>query len=116
MLYLVVAEVKGTPAPATVATLESGAATLARLLELQEQGVVEGAGIFSGRMGMCFRVDVASNAELHRTITALPTFTQAEWQVIPLLSLEEDLEITRDAIEHFKAAAQEAVQPRSPNA
>ena len=106
MLYLVVAEVKGAPPPATVATLEAGEATLARLLELQDQGVVEGAGIFSGRMGMCFRVDVASNSELHTTISALPTFMQAEWQVIPLLSLEEDLDITRGAIEHFKAAAQ----------
>ena len=107
MLFLVVAEVKGTP-PATVATLEQGAATLARLIELQEQGVVEGAGIYSGRMGMCFRVDVASNAALHTTIASLPTFTQAEWQVIPLLSLEEDLEITRGAIEHFKAAARDS--------
>ena len=113
MLFLVVAEVKGTPPPATVATLEQGAATLARLIELQEQGIVEGAGIYSGRMGMCFRVDAASNAELHTTISSLPTFTQAEWQVIPLLSLEEDLEITRGAIEHFKTAAQDAHAPRS---
>jgi hypothetical protein len=111
MLYLVIAEVKGTPAPATIATLEAGAATLARLLELQQQGVVDGAGIFSGRMGMCFRVDVASNAALHTTISSLPTFTQAEWQVIPLLSLEEDLEITRGALEHFRAAAHEAAEP-----
>ena len=104
MLYLVIAEVKGTPPTATVATLEQGAATLARLVELQEKGVVEGAGIYAGRMGMCFRIDVASNSELHAVISSLPTFTQAEWQVIPLLSLEEDLEVTRGAIEHFKAA------------
>jgi len=104
MLYLVIAEVKGTPPPATVATLEQGAAPLERLLALQERGVSEGAGIFSGRMGMCFRVDVGSNTELHTTISSLPTFTQAEWQVIPLLSLEEDLEITQSAVDHFKAA------------
>ncbi len=113
MLFLVIAEAKETSAPATVATLEQGAATLARLVELQEQGVVVGAGIFSGRMGMCFRIDVGSNAELHTTLTSLPTFTQAEWEVIPLLSLEEDLEITRDALERFKAAAHGVAEPRA---
>ena len=105
MLYLVIAEVHGTPPPATVASLEQGEATLARLLELQEQGVVTGAGIYAGRMGMCFRLDVASNAELHATVASLPTFMHADWQVIPLLSLEEDLEMTRDAVARFKTAS-----------
>ncbi|HXY94725.1 MAG TPA: muconolactone Delta-isomerase family protein [Acidimicrobiia bacterium] len=105
MLYLVIAEQRGTPPPASVATLEAGEATLARLLELQEQGAVEGAGVFSGRSGMCFRLDVPSNTALHLTLASLPAFAQAEWQVIPLLSLEEDLEITRGAIEHFEAGS-----------
>jgi muconolactone delta-isomerase len=101
MLYLVMAEVHGAPPPPTLASLEQGEATLARLLELQEQGVVAGAGVYAGRMGMCFRIDAASNAELHTTIASLPTFMQAEWHVIPLLSLEEDLAITRAAVQHF---------------
>ena len=105
MLFLVIAEARDPSAPATVATLEQGVATLARLVELQEQGVVDGAGIYSGRAGMCFRIDVGSHAELHTTLTSLPTFSQAEWQVIPLLSLEEDLAITRDVLERFKEAA-----------
>ena len=102
MLYLVIAEVKGPPPAPSLAALEDGEATLARLLELQAEGVVEGAGVFSGRMGMCFRIDVPSNAALHTTVAALPSFGQAEWQVIPLLSLEEDLAITCGAIAHFR--------------
>ena len=111
MLFLVIAEARDASAPATGTTLEHGVATLARLVELQEQGAVDGAGIFSGGMGMCFRIDVASNAELHTTLTSLPTFTQAEWEVIPLLSLEEDLEITRDVLERFKGAAHGVAEP-----
>lgn len=107
MLFLVIAEAKDTSPPATIATLEQGAATLARLVELQQQGVVAGGGIFSGRTGMCFRLDVGSHAELHMTLTSLPTFSQAKWEVIPLLSLEEDLEITRNVLERFKATTKD---------
>jgi hypothetical protein len=102
VLYLVIAEVKGTPPPASVETLHQGLATLERLLELQERGIVEGAGIFSGRMGLCFRVDAGSNVELHRLVSSLPTFMQAEWQVIPLVSLEDDIEVTRAAVAQFE--------------
>jgi len=102
VLYLIIAEVKGIPPPATTESLRQGLATLERLVELQNQGMVEGAGIFSGRMGMCFRVDAASNVELHRIVSSLPTFMQSEWQVIPLVSLEDDLAITRAAVEHYE--------------
>jgi hypothetical protein len=101
VLYLVIAEVKGTPPPPTAESLRQGLAALERLLELQAEGTVEGAGIFSGRMGMCFRVDAASNLELHRIVAGLPSFMQSEWQVIPLVSLEDDVEMTRAAVAHF---------------
>jgi len=106
VLYLVIAEVKGTPPPPTAETLRQGLATLERLAELQREGRVEGAGIFSGRMGMCFRVDAASNLELHQIVAGLPTFLQAEWQAIPLVSLEDDIEMTRAAVEHFEGRPQ----------
>ena len=64
---------------------------------------MEGAGIFSGRMGMCFRVDAASNLELHRIVAGLPTFMQSEWQVIPLVCLEDDIEMTRAAVTLYEA-------------
>jgi muconolactone delta-isomerase len=102
VLYLVIAEVKGIPPPATAETLRQGLAALERLLELQRQGRVEGAGIFAGRMGMCFRVDAASNLELHQIVAGLPTFMQSEWQAIPLVSLEDDVEMTRAAVAHYE--------------
>jgi hypothetical protein len=102
VLYLVIAEVKGIPPPATAETLRQGLATLERLAELQREGTVEGAGVFSGRMGMCFRVDATSNLELHQIVAGLPTFLQAEWRTIPLVSLEDDIEMTRAAVAHFE--------------
>jgi muconolactone delta-isomerase len=105
MLYLVIAEVKGTPPPATLESLQQGLATLERLDELTRAGTVVGAGVFAGRMGMCFTVDAASNNELHQIVASLPTFMQAQWQTIPLVSLTDDIAITRSALEHFGATS-----------
>ena len=101
MLYLVIAEVNQTPPPATVESLEQGLATLERLDELTRAGTVVAAGVFAGRMGMSFMVDAASNNELHQIVATLPTFMQAEWQTIPLVSLADDIAMTRAALEHF---------------
>ena len=101
MLYLVIAEVKNTPPPATHESLEQGLATLERLDELTRAGTVAAAGVFAGRMGMCFTIDAASNNELHQIVASLPTFMQAEWQTIPLVSLTDDIAMTRAALEHF---------------
>ena len=101
MLYLVIAEVKGTPPPPTVESLQQGLATLERLDELTREGTVLAAGVFAGRLGMSFTVDAASNNELHQIVASLPTFMQAEWQTIPLVSLTDDLAMTRTALEHL---------------
>jgi muconolactone D-isomerase len=103
MLYLVIAEVTSTPPPATLESLEQGLATLERLDELTHAGTVLAAGVFAGRMGMCFTIDAASNNELHQIVASLPTFMQAEWQTIPLVSLTDDIAMTRSALEHFGA-------------
>ena len=55
--------------------------------------------------GMCFTIDASSNTELHEIVASLPTFMQASWEVIPLVSLEEDLLMTRAALDRFRAAA-----------
>jgi muconolactone delta-isomerase len=103
MLYLVIAEVRNAPPPVTLESLAQGLATLERLDELTRSGTVAAAGVFAGRMGMCFTVDAASNKELHQIVATLPTFMQAEWQTIPLVSLADDIAMTRDALEHFGA-------------
>jgi len=104
MLYLVICEVHGTPPPATVESLEAGKTTLEMIRNWQEQGIVHGAGVFSGRMGMAFVIDAASNAELHALVASLPTFTHAEWQVIPMLGIDEDLVMTEAALARYREA------------
>jgi len=101
VLYLVIAEVKSTPPPPTLESLQQGLATLERLDELTHAGTVMAAGVFAGRMGMCFTIEAASNNELHQIVASLPTFMQAEWHTIPLVSLVDDIAITRAALEHF---------------
>jgi hypothetical protein len=106
VLYLVIGEVKGTPPSATLQSLEQGLAALQRLIDLQAAGTLRSGGIFAGRMGITFTLDVESHAELHGVMASLPTFTQAEWQVIPLVSLEDDLAITRTAVDAYRRAAE----------
>ena len=105
MLYLVIAQVKSVPPPPTLESLQQGLATLERLDELTRAGIVLAAGVFAGRMGMCFTVDAASNNELHQVVASLPTFMQAEWETIPLVSLADDIAMTKAAVEHFTASA-----------
>jgi muconolactone delta-isomerase len=105
VLYLVISEVKGMPPAASVASLEQGKQTLEQLAAWQREGKVKAAGVFAGRMGMAFVIDVDSNADLHVAVASLPAFMQAEWQVIPMLSIDEDLAMTEAALEHFRGAS-----------
>ena len=104
MQHLVIARVPGRPPAPTAASLRAGLATLERLAALRRDGRIEGAGVFAGRMGMCFVVDAADHVELHATIATLPTFLDAEWEVIPLVPLDDDIEMTRAALAHFSAS------------
>jgi hypothetical protein len=88
MLYLVTCETPGTPPPPTVATLEAGQAALEQIGAWEREGRVRGAGVYSGRSGMAFIIDAASNSELHTLVASLPTFMQASWEVIPMLSID----------------------------
>jgi hypothetical protein len=103
MQHLVIARVPGLPPAPTTTSLRAGLETLERLAALRHAGKVEGAGVFAGRMGMCFVVDAVDHVELHATIATLPTFLDAEWEVIPLVSLDDDIDMTRAALAHFDA-------------
>ena len=105
MLFLVIGEPKESAPPATVAMLEEGVTTLSTLVEWERTGKAKFAGIFSGRNGIAFVLDVADHTELHLSVAALPPFPSLDWQVIPMLSAEEDLEIARGALERYRAAA-----------
>ena len=106
MLFLVTAEVKGTPPPPSLESLQRGLATLERLEELRRLGTVLAAGVYAGSMGMCFTIDVASNNELHQIVSSLPTFVEAEWRTVPLVDIPDDIAVTRAALDHFGAAPQ----------
>lgn len=103
MQHLVIARVPGLPPAPTAVSVQNGLATLERLAALRDVGKVEGAGVFAGRMGMCFVVDAADHVELHGIVATLPTFLDAEWEVIPLVSLDDDIAMTRAALAHFGA-------------
>lgn len=106
MLFLVMAEVKGTPPPPSLESLQRGLATLERLEELTRLGTVLAAGVYAGSMGMCFTVEVESNNELHQLVSSLPTFVEAEWRTVPLVGITDDIAVTRAALEHFGGAPQ----------
>jgi hypothetical protein len=103
-LYLVIGEPMESAPPATVAMLEEGVATLSALVEWEKTGKAKFAGIFSGRNGIAFVLDVADHTELHLSVAQLPPFAMLTWQVIPMLSAAEDLEISRGALDRYRAA------------
>ena len=104
VLYLVIGEPKGPAPDATIASLEEGVTTLSTLVEWERTGKAKVAGIFSGRNGIAFVLDVASHTELHMAVASLPPFSQLNWQSIPMLSAEEDLAICQSALERYRAA------------
>lgn len=107
MLYLLIGTPIEIPPAATVASLEEGVATLSTLVEWERTGKARFAGVFSGANGLAFVLDVASHAELHLAVASLPPFATLDWQVIPLLSAEEDLSIAAAALEHYRAMEQD---------
>jgi hypothetical protein len=104
VLYLVIGRPKESAPQATVASLEEGVATLSALVEWERTGKAKFAGVFSGSNGIAFVLDVASHEELHLSVASLPPFPTLDWQVIPMLSAEEDLEIARSALDRYRRA------------
>ena len=105
MLYLVIGKPKESAPAATVASLEEGVATLTTLVEWEHAGKAKFAGVFSGSNGIAFVLDVGSHEELHLSVASLPPFPTLDWQVIPMLSAAEDLEIARGALDRYRQAA-----------
>jgi hypothetical protein len=95
MLYLVTGTVPGLAEP-SAEFLTASQATLERLGELERAGTVRGGGVFIGPLGVCFVVDVASNEDLHVLLTTLPSFRFAEWETVPLIPFQRDLDLSLD--------------------
>jgi len=110
VLFLVIGRPRDAAPPATVASLEEGVATLSTLVDWERAGKAKFAGVFSGSNGIAFALDVESLTDLHLSVAALPPFPALDWQVIPMLSAEEDLAIASGALERYRAAES---QPRT---
>jgi muconolactone delta-isomerase len=105
MLFLVT----GTTDPSTEPTpefLQASRDTLEQLGEMQRDGRVQAGGVFIGPLGVCFIVDCASNEDLHVTLTTMPSFRYASWEVMPLIPFHRDIEMTLDdALERARSSA-----------
>lgn len=95
MLYLVKAELKGAPPVPPEQWMELLVKEMKTEKGYQKQGQILAQGDFAGGKGGCYIYDVESNEELHKLLSQLPTFTFLDWEVIPLLSREQNLELVK---------------------
>lgn len=63
-------------------------------------------GVMSGRRGVAFIMETASNEELSGLVTSLPLFPMQKVDVTPLESFEAGAAANRQSLERFKAALQ----------
>jgi hypothetical protein len=94
----------GPPAPAEqVAFLEAIVIpSLQALKASEDSGKIRGGGL-SGRRGVAFVVDAASNEELGDMLRLLPVWGTAEVDVTPLESFEHFVKVTGEAANMLKS-------------
>ena len=95
MLFLVTGEIDGAAEP-TAEFLQASHDTLELLQAMERDGKVRGGGVFIGPLGVCFIADCESNDDLHQTLTTLPSFRFATWDVTPLIPFHRDIEMSLD--------------------
>ena len=104
MLFLVTGRIDGTAEP-TAEFLQASHDTLELLGAMERDGKVRGGGVYIGPLGVCFIVDCESNEDLHLTLTTLPSFRYASWEVMPLIPFHRDIEMSlEDALARAKDA------------
>lgn len=96
MLYFVKSELRGAPP----LPLEQWLDLLVKQFEIeasyQKEGKILAQGVYAGRKGGCCIYDVESNEVLHRLIGRLPAHAFLDWEVIPLFSHEQQLEVAKE--------------------
>ena len=95
MLFRVTGTADSSTEP-TPEFLQASRDTLEHLGEMQRSGKVKAGGVFIGPMGVCFIVDAESNEDLHVVLTTLPSFRFADWEVMPLIPFQRDIEMSLD--------------------
>jgi muconolactone delta-isomerase len=105
MLFLVQGRAPSTTEP-TPEFLGASKSTLERLGELQRQGKLIGGGVMIGPLGVAFLIDAESNEDLHVILTTLPSFRYADWDVMPLIRFQFDIDVSlNDALARAEHAA-----------
>jgi muconolactone delta-isomerase len=103
MLFLVTGRIEGTAEP-TTEFLQASHDTLVQLGEMEQSGKVKAGGVFIGPLAVCFIADCDSNDDMHLTLTTLPSFRFATWDVTPLIPFRRDIEMSLDdALERSRA-------------
>jgi muconolactone delta-isomerase len=95
MLFLVIGIADSATDP-TPEFLQASRDTLEQLGEMERMGKLKAGGVLIGPLGVCFVVDCESNEDLHLTLTTLPSFRYASWEVTPLIPFHRDIEVSLD--------------------
>jgi muconolactone D-isomerase len=102
MLYFVKAELKGTPPLPPEQFLELIVKETETEISYQKQGHILAQGSFAGGKGGCYIYDVESNEDLQKLVSRLPTFSFLDWEAIPLLSHEQNLEMLKQTLSSMR--------------
>lgn len=70
--------------------------------KLENEKKILASGIVSGGRAGMFIIDVESNKELTRLLQSLPFWGILKWEIIPLDSLKERIEVEKQMLENIK--------------
>ena len=72
------------------------------VIKLEKEKKIMAAGVLTGARAGIFIVDVESNEELTRLLHGLPFWGLLKWEVVPLDSFEDRLQLERQYLEKLK--------------
>lgn len=104
MLYLVKGELKGAYPLPPEQFLELVVKGLEAEISYREHGKIMVHGTFAGGKGGYNIYDVESNEELHALVAQLPLFPYCDWEIVPLVSYEQALESTKQALASVRSS------------
>ena len=70
--------------------------------KLESEKKILASGIVSGGRAGMFIIDVESNKELTKLLQSLPFWGILKWEIIPLDSLTERIEVEKQMLENIK--------------
>ncbi len=77
--------------------------TIERLIQLKSEGKVLVAGTPPGEKRVYFIADAASHHEISQLVDSLPLWPIHQWEITPLVDIEDHLDIIRKLLAHLKS-------------